>query len=363
MIEIVRNINEFESLESDWNSLLEKSGLGNIFLSFDWLFTWWKHCGRSGALLIIIVKENNTLLGIAPLMLMNVLGVRQLRFIGRGISDYEDIITSGDKEERERIIRSIFNKLSELKEWDIFRLERLKQNSPHYAALMNIRMDNFCIYSEKHFDGAPYLETSCDRQLYYSGLSKKFLADTKRQKLRLFKDAKGAPVEKISDRDELEKLLEELIAFHISRRKSQDSKSMFEDLAVRGFLKEATLKFFEEGILDFSVIRNNGTIAAMHLGFIYQNKFFYYLPVYNEDFQKYSIGRLLLAELIERSFNEGISEFDFMIGEEKYKDDWNPKIEPLYRLNIYPRTMRGIVADMCLNRFNIGVKRLLGKKW
>ena len=66
----------------------------------------------------------------------------------------------------------------------------------------------------------------------------------------------------------------------------------------------------------------NKTLAA-HLGFRFQNRFYYFMPSYAlGPWQKYSPGRLLLEHLVAKCLEDGVDTFDFTIGKERYKDSW-----------------------------------------
>ena len=67
-IEEVKDIEAFRSLRNTWNALLEKSADNNVFLTWEWLFTWWRHYGGNKQLRILLVKELDRIIGIAPFM-------------------------------------------------------------------------------------------------------------------------------------------------------------------------------------------------------------------------------------------------------------------------------------------------------
>src|SRR5262249_24146786 len=76
----------------------------SVFLTHDWLFTWWKHLAEGRGLAIVIARERDNLVGILPLALKPANLVRltpqMLEFLGSGIigSDYLDVIVrSGDE--------------------------------------------------------------------------------------------------------------------------------------------------------------------------------------------------------------------------------------------------------------------------
>jgi len=361
---IIRENHDFQGLEKNWDSALAKSNINNVFLEFDWLYSWWQHLSNGSRLFIIIVHEDNEISGIAPLMLSKNNGFRQLSFISGPLADYEDIITTGDAEKREKIIGLIIDRIHNSKEWDVFKLKGLRRNSTNFVPLRNIclRKNKSVISFKPHKDGAPYLTITEEWDRYCSKLKKSFIADTKRQVSRLAKQYDLNFLEATALAD-IPVLLDKLMEFHIARHRALKSRSIFEDPAVVRFFKTISSDFFDKGYLSLNYLKVKDEIAAIHLGFRKDNKLYYYIPVFSEQFRPYSIGRLLLFDLMRKSFENRITEFDFMLGEEDYKMDWSPDVESLYFLNMFPRTIQGYMAYLRFDKFNIGVKKLLGKKW
>mgnify|MGYP000498213716 CR=1 FL=1 len=88
---------DFYSLSTVWNSILKKSGSDSIFFTFEWLYKWWEHFGQGKKIFILLAQDEDEVIGIAPLMIgkrkiLRYLPVREVSFIGTGISDYADFI-------------------------------------------------------------------------------------------------------------------------------------------------------------------------------------------------------------------------------------------------------------------------------
>ena len=97
----IDSIEGFKSLESEWNKLLKRSSqANNPFLTFEWQFTWWAHRGKGRELHVIIVRDSeDTLIGIAPFMIMSRYFFKVVEFIGFENSDYSEVISFKDKGE------------------------------------------------------------------------------------------------------------------------------------------------------------------------------------------------------------------------------------------------------------------------
>ena len=77
--------------------------------------------------------------------------------------------------------------------------------------------------------------------------------------------------------------------------------------------------------VDYKVLKQDDNTLAMHFGFSYRKKFYYYKPTYNLDFHSFSPGSILLQYLIEYSIESGHKIFDFGSGNEPYKKRFSNK--------------------------------------
>lgn len=107
------------------------------------------------------------------------------------------------------------------------------------------------------------------------------------------------------------------------------------------------------GLLTVSSLSAGDTLAAAHIGVVYEGRFCYWIPAYEARLGGFSPGRLLLEFLLQESQARGLFEFDFLIGDEPYK--WlyathTRLIGPLGRPPLSVRLLRGVRAS---------VKRLL----
>lgn len=57
----------------------------------------------------------------------------------------------------------------------------------------------------------------------------------------------------------------------------------------------------------------------LHLGLIFQGRFYSWVAAYDSDYHCYGPGRQLLHYLLKESFERGHREFDFLRGNEAYK--------------------------------------------
>src|SRR3990172_3085578 len=89
---------DFNEIDSEsWNNLLTESITDVPFLRYEYQRAWWEGLGggewKQAELLLISARENDRLIGIAPLFLTEYEGQPALMFVGSiEISDYLDLI-------------------------------------------------------------------------------------------------------------------------------------------------------------------------------------------------------------------------------------------------------------------------------
>ena len=67
-VEIVTTELEFFSLEQEWNRVLEESSSMNVFLTWEWLSTWWEFFGKKSQLWVLVARDpqSESIIGLMP---------------------------------------------------------------------------------------------------------------------------------------------------------------------------------------------------------------------------------------------------------------------------------------------------------
>ncbi|MCU0696098.1 MAG: GNAT family N-acetyltransferase [Myxococcaceae bacterium] len=89
------------------------------------------------------------------------------------------------------------------------------------------------------------------------------------------------------------------------------------------FADERNVELFRRlvasGVVKVASLFAGSTLIAAHFGAHTDRRFAWWVPAYDPAQAKFSPGRLLLLELLRESQRLGDLEFDFLIGDEKYK--------------------------------------------
>src|SRR5438445_12305165 len=116
-IERISSELEFRALQQEWNAVLQKSPGNTVFLTWEWIASWWSAYGAGKQLLVLVARDPNGIcLGIAPLYVeRRGKASRRVKFLGDGTfdSDYLDLIIVWGNEHA--VVASFLQELKALK--------------------------------------------------------------------------------------------------------------------------------------------------------------------------------------------------------------------------------------------------------
>lgn len=90
-----------------------------------------------------------------------------------------------------------------------------------------------------------------------------------------------------------------------------------------------------EGILHLSRLSLNGRGIAWHFGFVDEKTLYWHIPSFDEEFHRFSPGKLHIALCIEWCFEQRVEAIDFLRGDEPYKTQWTDENQILRGLILW----------------------------
>lgn len=133
-------LDDFYSIKKEWDRLLLSTRSKNIFLTWEWNYTWFKHYGKNKNLLILLFEDDGEINGILPLVRSKyynrIFSYDVLENMGIPNSDYSGIIISDKCNE---IADQIFDQLGKFIKTHriIFQMKELPKNVELYQILKN----------------------------------------------------------------------------------------------------------------------------------------------------------------------------------------------------------------------------------
>ena len=322
---------------------------GNVFATSDYLTLCALSLGKKRNLYTFANVIDSNISYVAPLTIEREIFWNRLRSLSSGHSDYEATLLTS-KVRHEASNKNFIKSLISNKDWDCLTYWGVPEQSPFIESIRTLGLRDIYFTRSKK---APYLDLSVGYDALWNSVPNRVRSDTRRC-LRKLKKMGEVKFKKLVPSQNASNDLEKFFDMHCLRRAEANTVSMFEDIKTRSFF---SYLLNNNDLVDFRALYLNDEIIAFHLGFSYLNKYFYYIPTFDSKYASYSVGRILLTQLIENCCNNGIEIFDFMVGEEGYKLEWPVSIMQTYDITIYNRTLGGKTAKL----FHENAKPLIKK--
>ncbi len=335
----------FEQLRDEWNDLLERSRARTIFLTWEWLYSWWCHFGNDLELRLVIVRNvAGELVGIGPFCVgKQYPGVRALRFLGSTCvsSEYLDVIC---KPELEKAVASLITMtlLDDLDKWDVLILSDVLDTALVFNEIRYELQARKVLLYLTATRKCPYLPLPDQKELFLKNLGGETRSALKRRTKKLIQ--LGAQVEKAVSAKALPSELETLFALHAKRWVQRGLASNMAQRKIQEFHVDIARQFQEHGWLWLYSLRlNNTTIASLYT-FNYAGKIFYYQSGFDPDWAATSPGFVLMGRCIEDAIGDKSTEFDYLRGMEAYKSRWTKIQRTTWELTAVPAgNYRGMI--------------------
>jgi CelD/BcsL family acetyltransferase involved in cellulose biosynthesis len=353
-VELLRRPEQFLALRSEWTELLRESAADNLFLTWEWLHTWWAHLGRSRQLALVTIRSGDRLLAIAPLAQQAwrpaaLQFMPQLELLGSGDvgSDYLDVIV---RRGAEATVMSVISEelgrrgavlhLPQLANGHSM-AGRLASRLQHKGWQLRISRTDVCPY-------IPLVGHTFESYLSTLGSSHRY---NFRRRLRQLQRGFRTEFARVATETERREALALLVALHNDRWRPRGGSTAFYAPELLAFHDELTRRMLECGWLRMFVLSLDGTPVSALYGFSYHGKFYFYQCGFDPAYARYSVGLVTMGLSIAAAIDDGAAEFDLLHGDERYKFLWARAAHPLTGLELYPPSLLGAISrttgDVC----------------
>jgi len=309
-----------EFSETQWNALVEQSIADTPFSRYEYLSEWWRTLGggewKNAELILVSARENDQLIGIAPLFIAEYDGQRALLLVGSiEISDYLDLIVR--EADHTRFVSGLLDFLasSSAGKWSALDWYNLPDSSPTLAALKAEAEQRSWTHHEEIYRPTPRIALNGSFDEYLSRVEKKQRHEIRRKMRRAAESEKNVRFHVIDQKADIEPELESF--FHLMIQDS--NKANFLHDVMRDQMSTSIRTAHKYGYLWLAFLEIDGVKAAASLNFDYKNKLWGYNSGVGREHMELSPGWVLLAHVIQWCCENGRDEFDFMRGDEEYK--------------------------------------------
>jgi len=325
-IRIVTEPEEFERLKEVWDSVLQQCNEdSSIYLTHEWVWTWWKHFGEKRKLNILMIEREGRVIGIIPLMKVEYrigfVKVCLLETIGSINFNHVGLILAESREqamtaflaylERELVRNRLVLRLPHVPEDSNF-LDSLRTHSCIVSKTLSIH--------EKFMTLAPYVSLPTTWDEYFSSLSQK-RRWVLRRALRSLESGHTLEFRQLTT-DALEEGLNEFFDLHQARWESINIRGVFSNPKMKDFYREIASQFIKKDWLHFSCLSLDGKMVAATYGFVYNQKLYEATAARDIRYSEYDVGHVHNMYLLQDAIKKQLRESDFLKGDEPYKFHW-----------------------------------------
>jgi CelD/BcsL family acetyltransferase involved in cellulose biosynthesis len=342
-LELINREEQFAQIGEAWNKLLNSTGIRSVFLRWEWMFTWWEQYRdrmEDPELAIIAGYEDNELVLIFPGYCEEVdsnplVGkIRLLQFMGTRFesTDYLGVITGAQERGTrvKRVMEFLQDRLPAVDQWNLMNIledDEIFSHVSEYVSEKQLRL------ARHHHRICPYIPLEGDWDSFVNGLSKNMRYNLRRRTRNLF-EKNGAVFHLLEDAEQVEKTVARLFELHEKRWDTRDGTSIFQAGLRMEFHKKVARRFFDAGILRIFSIRIDGLDVAMLYCFEFANELMYFQAGFDPEWEKHSVGLVLMGKCIEYSYEKRLDIFDFMRGAEDYKYKWTSTVRNMDLITI-----------------------------
>lgn len=346
-VETIGEVAGFARLRQEWDGLLQSSGSDNLFLTWEWLHTWWKHLAGNRRLSILAVRCDGELAALAPCALCPPSLSRwrplpMLEFLGSGNagSDYLDIIVRrGCEPEAWQALASCLAGERLMLHWT-----QLKLGVCLAAGVGSALAESGWSVVERETNTCPYIPLAGKSwESYLATLGAEHRYNFHRKWKRLNRDYQ-VRFEQVRTQAQCRESIDLVMALHNLRWRDRGGSDAFHTPGLVGFHREFSQVALDRGWLRLYVLRLDGKPAASLYGFLYRRTFYFYQSGFDAAYDKHSVGLVTMGLAIKSAIEEGAEEYDLLHGNEAYKSHWSRDSRELGRLEAYPPRSLGWIC-------------------
>jgi CelD/BcsL family acetyltransferase involved in cellulose biosynthesis len=296
----LNNLLSLDSFRDSWTALAAESA--NIFSTWEWASTWWKHYGASRRLLLHVCSTNdNQIVALLPLYLWCSRPLRIARLIGHGPADQLGPICAPTA----RVAAAdALHHVAEHATVDLVLMELLSGRESWGQSLRHQPLLG---------ESSPTISLGAGWDTYLAGRSGNLRQQIRRRERQLHR-RHAVRFRLATARDRLQDDLTLLYALHRARWGAGSAFSRFE-----AFHRDFAPIALDRGWLRLWFLELDERPAAAWYGFRFAGVESYYQAGRDPAFGHESVGFVLLAHSIRQAAEEGMLEYRLLRGAESFK--------------------------------------------
>lgn len=345
-----------QSVEALWRSFEENADC-TVFQRFDYLKAWQRHVGRlhgTRPLIAVIRGHGEEVLCLLPLAVER----KKLRWLGQDNSDYCAPLLAKDFGQRigGGTFALLWDELCEALEREPdLRFDRIDlRKMPEFAGGQRNPMLTLGILPNP--SNAHLMKMWGEWDAFYA--EKRSSATRRRDRTKLKRLGEFGEVKMVTPETEVEirKTFDELVEQKSAALARMGVHNLFADPGVQDFYRELAIN--ARAFVHVSKLQIGDCQASSNLGFEHRGRYYYVFASYDAgETSRFGPGAAHLRELMQYAMARGLKEFDFTIGDERYKSEWADTELGLFDY-VAAKSWRGMLP-VVIQRFELRLRRAI----
>lgn len=322
-VERVDDPNELAELRDPWNALAAGTERAQFFQTYDWFASYWRHYGNDQQLHLLLVRDEQKLIGIVPLVIRTERRqVGRLNVLTYPLDDWGSFYHPVSTDNQRTITAAVDYLRQNQKRWEIL---SWRWCDPHQAATISTAMNDAGMRTFGSVrETSALIDLPSDWDAYLSSRGSKFRNNVKRWTRRVnelgtlrYEKYRPTASDNTSPRWDLYDSCEALAAK--SWQGSSESGTTLSHQDIRPFLRNVHEVAAKAGGLDLNLLYLNEHPVAFEYGYWYCGYKYSLRFGYDDKLCKAGVGNLMWLETIKASIERGDHTFDMGPGSLDYK--------------------------------------------
>src|ERR1035437_1242609 len=335
------SLHGLDDLRMEWDDAVVRLG-GSIYMSYDWVRTWWEFYGAGRALRIFLFSSADKVVGILPLYIDSLgwgpLRFRVARLVGANIPPkvFDPAI---DETFAEKIFEAVLVQLFQEDKCDLLSLgpvSELHKSTAQLAGVCRLRTDLVaqCRTKVEGVHSVFCLPPTMDE--YFEGLSK---SERKKRKyeIRLLRKECDVSVDVLKDPRALDVEFERFATQHTAQWEAEGKAGHFVAWPKGREFNQALVRAHAPlGRVRFVRIIAGGEVVSNQYVFAFGDSWYWELPgrAMGQQWERLSLGPAGLITTVEAAIQEGKRRLEGGIGHYEYKVKLGAKEHKLLRVRV-----------------------------
>lgn len=337
-IECIDQPDPFYSLQKPWNALLERHRGADLLLTHSWFTMSWEGFCRGARLQILVVKEGEAVVGIAPLMIQRVkrggIPIRKLTFLHEGCSYYR-----GDfliPERTEEILEAMLAYLERKRGWEIATFAGIPEDSPTVSMLeRTARRAGLSTGPWRPFGKALVLPIAGSWDDFLKGQGKHFRKNLKRPESKL-KELGKVELVTLRDPGMVRKGIGHLYDIQMKNRIGKGEEIPESDRISKSAVLRLADFFSAEGRAEVLLLELEGKPIAGLFSILYRGCAYAIIIKHDQAYAAVSPGWTVFHYFIRNTWEQQAGKIDFLM-KWPYVERWTNRSTEYLKIDCFHR--------------------------